>query len=88
MLQHKAELGVKHVTEVTIFRDNLPSEFPEVQLLFKIADVVDPQDTLEPEEGVQVRSVVMEARNEMHNNTRVHVMSADALFIRNEVEVW
>ncbi|KAJ4361646.1 hypothetical protein N0V95_001723 [Ascochyta clinopodiicola] len=44
LLQHKPALGVKNVKSITVFRDNFPydtpgGELPEVQLLFRIADV-------------------------------------------------
>ncbi|KAI4929772.1 hypothetical protein J4E86_011714 [Alternaria arbusti] len=42
LAQHKAELSIKHVTEIVIFRDNWEGSTPYVQLLFRIKDVPDP----------------------------------------------
>jgi hypothetical protein len=40
LAQHKAELGHKHVTEVTIFRENHSQDtVPQIQLLFTVKDV-------------------------------------------------
>ncbi|KAJ8116723.1 hypothetical protein OPT61_g1914 [Boeremia exigua] len=43
LMQHKVALGIKHITSITVFRNNPPpgqahSEIPEVQLLFSIAE--------------------------------------------------
>ncbi|KAF2824615.1 hypothetical protein CC86DRAFT_407782 [Ophiobolus disseminans] len=43
LIQHKAGLGIKHVTSVTIFRDNRGFHIPEIELLFKIENYVAPQ---------------------------------------------
>jgi hypothetical protein len=46
LAQHKAELGHKHVTEVTVFRDNSPQDvIPSIQLLFTIKDVPSVSDS-------------------------------------------
>jgi hypothetical protein len=47
LLQHKKELGLKHVTEVLVFRDELKmiADQPAVQIVFRIEDV----PPLEPE---------------------------------------
>ena len=42
LTQHKKDLGHKHVTDVTIFRDNDAHELPSIYLLFTIKDVPDP----------------------------------------------
>lgn len=42
LVQHKAELGIKMVKSVTIFRDRHRDTLPRVQLLFTIEDWVDP----------------------------------------------
>ncbi|RMZ69880.1 WD domain-containing [Pyrenophora seminiperda CCB06] len=40
LAQHKAELGIKHVTDITIFRENYPPETsPAIHILFRIEDV-------------------------------------------------
>jgi hypothetical protein len=41
LLQHKKELGLKHVTEVLVFRDELKkiADQPAVQIVFRIEDV-------------------------------------------------
>ena len=49
LAQHKAELGIKHVTEIVIFRDNWEGSTPYVQLLFRIKDVPDPAPDLAPD---------------------------------------
>ncbi|KAH6858617.1 hypothetical protein B0T12DRAFT_163164 [Alternaria alternata] len=50
LIQHKEELGLKHVSSITIFRDlkTEPDHNAEVQLLFHIDDV--PQDDVLPED--------------------------------------
>ncbi|RYO32543.1 hypothetical protein AA0111_g4651 [Alternaria arborescens] len=50
LIQHKEELGLKHVSSITIFRDlkTEPDHNAEVQLLFRIDDV--PQDDILPED--------------------------------------
>jgi hypothetical protein len=74
LLQHKADLGVKHVTEVTIFRDEFKElyDYPQVQLLYKIEDVPQPDQEMpdvDTRDG-RVRHVV--TRDEGHNMLRVH----------------
>jgi hypothetical protein len=57
LLQHKAELGVKHVTHVTIFRDDdskEPGLLLEVQLLFWIEDVPVPVAGKQDGDGVRI----------------------------------
>ena len=45
LLQHKAELGIKHITSVTIFRDTYDDDFQaRVMLLFGIEDVPTPME--------------------------------------------
>lgn len=42
LAQHKAELGIKHITAVTIFRDNNDdpdNNGPYVYMLYKIEDI-------------------------------------------------
>jgi hypothetical protein len=44
LLQYKSDLGIKHVTDITVFRDT-PLEWdtrPEVEMLFTVADVPPP----------------------------------------------
>ncbi|KAI4658649.1 uncharacterized protein J4E79_006407 [Alternaria viburni] len=52
LVQHKAELGLKHIPSITIFRDtkdpNRPDDAPAYQLLFRIEDV--PQDEVMPDD--------------------------------------
>jgi len=52
LVQHKAELGLKHIPSITIFRDKKnpkrPDDAPEYQLLFRIEDV--PQDEVMPDD--------------------------------------
>ncbi|KAI4913443.1 uncharacterized protein J4E92_009792 [Alternaria infectoria] len=52
LLQHKAELGLKHIPSITIFRDtkdpSRPDDAPAYQLLFRIEDV--PQDEVMPDD--------------------------------------
>jgi hypothetical protein len=64
LFQHKKELGVKHVTEVTVFRtedtgeDALP--YPVVELVYRIEDVPEPEEEvldIQGHGGVQARSV-------------------------------
>jgi hypothetical protein len=45
LLQHKKELGLKHVTEVLVFRDELKmiADQPAVQIVFRIEDVPPPE---------------------------------------------
>jgi hypothetical protein len=45
LLQHKKELGLKHVTEVLVFRDELKmiADRPAVQIVFRIEDVPPPE---------------------------------------------
>jgi hypothetical protein len=45
LLQHKKELGRKHVTEVLVFRDELKmiADQPAVQIVFRIEDVPPPE---------------------------------------------
>jgi hypothetical protein len=81
LLQHKKDLGVKHVTEVTIFRDKVKEQehfdYPQIQLLYKIEDVPEPEEKMSDVEGsggdVQVRRVVR--RDEGHGMLRVHEFS-------------
>jgi hypothetical protein len=49
LLQHKKELGLKHVTEVLVFRDELKmiADQPAVQIVFRIEDVP-PQEPERP----------------------------------------
>jgi len=46
LLQHKASLGDKHITEITVFRDcgANPSFKADIQLLFRVEDA--PEDVL------------------------------------------
>jgi hypothetical protein len=76
LLQHKAELGDKHVTSVTIFRDNDRTAATEVELLFTIGDVQDPDSDVEmPDAGSSVkvqRTVDVRHEHEGKNMLRVH----------------
>jgi hypothetical protein len=74
LLQHKAELGDKHVTSVTIFRDNDRTAATEVELLFTIGDVQDPDSDVEmpdAEDSSRVRRSV-DVRQDGKNVLRVH----------------
>ncbi|KAI8933928.1 hypothetical protein NX059_009621 [Plenodomus lindquistii] len=58
LIQHKAELGIKAVTEIVIFREDSDDEFPELQLLFKIAEVQHPNG--EPDVGMARQDSVVD----------------------------
>ncbi|KAH9863562.1 hypothetical protein J1614_009494 [Plenodomus biglobosus] len=49
LIQHKLELGIKQITQVVIFRENMADDNPEIQLLFKIGDVPKPIGEVETE---------------------------------------
>ncbi|KAF2125733.1 hypothetical protein P153DRAFT_298865, partial [Dothidotthia symphoricarpi CBS 119687] len=66
LAQYKAELGIKHITEVTIFRDNTPPDWmPDVNMLFKIEDVPEKTDTDDSHQALQTRG-------RRKNTIRVH----------------
>ena len=87
LAQHKAELGIKHVTEIVIFRDNYQGLTPYVQLLFKIKDVPspapDPAPGAESDQALRLRSSVSDdsLKNKIYTHkifqdTRALVVSA------------
>jgi hypothetical protein len=64
LFQHKKELGVKHVTEVTVFRTEDTEEaalpYPVVELVYRVVDVPEPDEEvrdIQRHGGVQVRSI-------------------------------
>jgi hypothetical protein len=71
-LQHKRELGTKHVTDVTIFRngDEDDGEVPLVHLLFGIYDVPEPVTYVGSFGGVSIRHE--QVRNDEKEFTRMH----------------
>jgi hypothetical protein len=86
LLQHKAELGDKHVSDITIFRDYKvnPAFEADIQMLFRIVDVPDWEMLPEDTEIVDVAEVVMRERGEGEvglglgkNVVRVHEMTVD-----------
>lgn len=50
LLQHKAELGVKRVSEIVIF---CSEQVVEVELVFTIVDVEEDEEEEKPQEGVE-----------------------------------
>jgi len=46
LVQHKAQLGVKTIESVILFRDDDEHKNPRMQLLFKIIDQEDPTDPM------------------------------------------
>jgi hypothetical protein len=69
-------LGVKHVTEVVIFRDNFPQNVePTLQLLFKIKDVPDPAPDAESGQALRIRGSVLD--DELRNKVRIHKIFQD-----------
>lgn len=92
LVQHKAELGLKHVTSITIFRDYeaTPGIQPEVQLLFRIDDVSEedtlPEDTEMLDEGTTRAATRKRVKREDsvlelhlgHDISRVHKMSMNS----------
>jgi hypothetical protein len=82
ILQHKAELGVKHMTDVTVFRDSAAYVGHEeakakVMMLWTIEDlerVEDPQGEKEDEEMMDARLGVRRVKTERVERgfTRVH----------------
>jgi hypothetical protein len=79
LIQHKAELGIKHVTEITIFRDDGPETVGvDVQMIFKIKDVPNPGDVgmVDTDSALHVRD---QATLDLHsrNIIRVHRVFPD-----------
>jgi hypothetical protein len=82
LLQHKAVLGVKHIMQIFIFRDNRqPGSVPQPQILFWIGDV-DPEeihndDDEEMPDAVGKRDVAVQILDEEGTNVvRVHKIIA------------
>ncbi|KAF1832885.1 hypothetical protein BDW02DRAFT_553766 [Decorospora gaudefroyi] len=74
LAQHKAELGHKHVTDITIFKDNYPpNTIPSVQLLYRIQDVPKPEQNAN--NALQARSKVMHTGPK--HIIRIHKLDAD-----------
>jgi hypothetical protein len=73
LLQHKAELGVKHVPSITIFRD-AGEGMVQPQLLFTIEDVADPDSDVEMPDAADSSNVrrSVEVRQYGKNVLRVH----------------
>jgi hypothetical protein len=68
--QHKAELGHKHVTEVTIFRENHSQDtVSHTQLLFTIKDVHGSEAGKEGNGGLNVRHDRAGPRNIVRTHT-------------------
>jgi hypothetical protein len=92
LIQYKEELGLKHVSSITIFRDfeARPELEPEIQLLFRIDDVAEderlPEDTEMLDKDTS-RVVTWRRRVERNDSmldldlgrsvSRVHEMSVD-----------
>jgi hypothetical protein len=63
LLQHKSELGVKEVRDVTIFREDIeknPGVLVEVELLFTIVDVAEGEE--DEEEGLGSAGLMIKGR--------------------------
>ncbi|KAH6875074.1 hypothetical protein BKA58DRAFT_334135 [Alternaria rosae] len=80
LAQHKAELGIKHVTEVVIFRDDFAQDWsPYVQLLFRIKDVPnpapDPALGAESGQALRLRSSVLD--DGLKNRIHIHKIFPD-----------
>ncbi|KAL6703814.1 hypothetical protein ACN47E_009033 [Coniothyrium glycines] len=76
LLQHKAELGIKHVTEVIVFREAGPADeiTPIVQMLFRIEDVPDLKNAEEggSKDDLRARDVEGDFMGRSNNILRVH----------------
>lgn len=80
LAQHKAELDIKHVTEVVIFRDDFAQDWsPYVQLLFRIKDVPnpapDPALGAESGQALRLRSSVLD--DGLKNKIHIHKIFPD-----------
>jgi hypothetical protein len=79
LLQHKAELGDKHVSGITIFRDYKanPAFVADIRMLFRIVDVPDWEMLPEDTEMIDVGQVVKREEALGKNVVRVHEMTVD-----------
>jgi hypothetical protein len=84
LLQHKAEFGDKHISDITIFRDYKanPADEADIQMLFRIVDVPDWEMLPEDTDMVDFAEAVKRERREDEvgrrlgkNVVRVHEMS-------------
>ncbi|KAF2824629.1 hypothetical protein CC86DRAFT_419772 [Ophiobolus disseminans] len=71
LIQHKAALGIKHVTDITIFRDAYLAK-TKIQLLFTIKDVPNPHNEDDVKEGGPKIRQHVDRNHEVKNVLRVH----------------
>lgn len=78
LIQHKAELGIKMVSEIVIFRENNPANtLPDVNILFRIMDVPYPIEGEAGEtNGESSMAHAAEKRAEEGKLVRVHTITA------------
>ncbi|KAH9880953.1 hypothetical protein IAQ61_001247 [Plenodomus lingam] len=80
LIQHKAEIGIKHVTDIVIFSTKLGAEgFVQVHMVFKVADVDNPFDVgiATRSEDKQYAAGNLDKLDGYDNGVRTHVLFED-----------
>lgn len=78
LIQHKAEMGIKMVMEIVIFRENnAANSVPDVNMLFRIGDVPYPVqgETGETDNGESSIAHAEKKRDKKEHYLRVHTIS-------------